>query len=221
MANQKTIVPPVSPRLSGQLQNFSLPKIDPNDWLDIVDSLVSEKDFEGAQKVRIETSKLVGTIMNALNLDRFEATDTVFEKVEATALRTYRAQCNRLMFADTRATGADFAEGYFEDCLFRNVKFDEAGFRMAQFKRVQFENCVLNKADFYQAKLSHVSFSNCELEETNFDKVSCQAVDFRGENLSLLRGILGLKGALISQEQLIQIAPLLAAELEFKIEENN
>lgn len=221
MVNQKTIISPTSPRLSSQLQDFHLSKIDPNEWVDVVDSLVLEQDFEGAQKVRIESSKLVGTIMNGLNLDRFEATDAVFEKVEMTALRTYRVQFNRVAFADIRATGMDFAEGYFEDCLFSNVKFDEASFRMTQFKRVQFENCVLNKADFYQAKLSHVSFSNCELEQTNFDKASCQAVDFRGENLSLLRGILGLKGALISQEQLIQIAPLLAAELEFKIEENN
>ena len=76
---------------------------------------------------------------------------------------------------------------------------------------------MLNKADFYQAKLTHVTFSNCELEQTNFDQAVCQAADFRGENLSLVQGILGLKGAMVSQEQLVQIAPLLAAELGFVI----
>ncbi len=215
--NKTNILEPTLPRLPGELEDFQFVHPGQDEWLDIINNLVLKEELKSIQKLRVEASKLSGTLMNGLKLDKCELSDVAVKAADITAFQTYKASFQRVSFVDTRATGADFAEGYFEDCLFKNVKLDEAGFRMAQFKRVCFENCVLNKTDFYQAKLSQVRFENCELEYTSFDQALCKSVDLRGENLSLIKGILGLKHAIISQEQLIQIAPLLAHELNFSI----
>lgn len=215
--SNKFISSPIAPTIPAELEEFRLGKIDPDEWLDVDEAVASEIDFTGVQKLRIEHSRLNGAMLSSLALDKFEVSNAEFTKIELTGLRSYKASVTKAVFSDSRATGADFAEGYFEDCVFKNMKFDEAGFRMASFKRVRFENCVLSKADFYEAKLAHVIFENCTLEETNFNKAVCSAVDLRGEDLSLVKGIVGLKGAFISEEQLIQIAPLLAHELGFRV----
>jgi len=114
---------------------------------------------------------------------------------------------------------SEFADGSFEDCTFRNVKFDEAGFRFATFKRVRFENCMLRAADFGNARFTHVVFTGCDLTDANFASAHCSSVDIRAQDIVAAKGVLGLKGATISTEQLMQLAPLLAAELGFRLED--
>lgn len=76
---------------------------------------------------------------------------------------------------------------------------------------------MLRQADFSNAKLSHVVFRSCELESANFVLADCSHVDVSTENLAECKGITGLKGATISELQLIQLAPLFASELGFHI----
>lgn len=78
---------------------------------------------------------------------------------------------------------------------------------------------MLRSGDFSNAKLSHVTFSGCDLEQTNFIAADCHDVDVSTEDLTVAKGILGLKGSTISTEQLMQLAPLLATELGFRIKE--
>ena len=205
------------------------PKVQPvlSDWqgtpeleTELRDCLVADKSFASSKRLLVEGCKLKAIGLTSARFDKLEVTDTFMYHIEAAGMRSYGANFLRSEIADCRFTGADFAEAQFEDCIFKNVKFDEAGFRFVTFKRVRFENCVLRQADFSSAKLSHVSFEDCELEDSNFANGVCGKVDLGNENLTNVKGVLGLKGANISDEQLIQIAPLLAVELGFKLSEH-
>jgi len=208
------ITSPVTPKLSAQLDAWD----EPNDGvLEIDQSLVEQADFTGATRINVDGSKLVGVTMTGAILEKFECSDTEWIKLEAAAVQAYRTNLLRVTMTDCRLTGAEFAEGHFEDCVFKNVKFDEAGFRFASFKRVRFENCMLRAADFSNAKLSQVTFTGCDLEEANFVSANCANVDITTEDVTAVEGILGLKGATISTEQLMQLAPLLASELGFQV----
>ena len=131
MPDKKIILAPYLPHISNDLEDFKITNIEPNEWLDVIDCLVLKQSFKGVQKLRLENSKFVDTSISELDLEKCEVSNVLFEKVDATAFRTYRASFSKVKFVDARATGADFAEGYFEDCWFENVKFDEASFRMA------------------------------------------------------------------------------------------
>jgi uncharacterized protein YjbI with pentapeptide repeats len=200
-----------------------LPKID--DWAGAVDTEIEldnvaarDKNFAHVRHLEIEGCRLEAIQLAEANLDKLRVSDAVLTRVEAAGMHANGAAALRVVLKDSRLTGADFGASLLEDCLFDNVKFDEAGFRFAACKRVRFENCVLRNADFSGAKLTNVSFSGCELKGANFDNATCKAVDLRGEALADIKGIFGLKGATISSEQLIQLAPLLAAEAELDID---
>ncbi len=207
---------PIAPRLSVQLNAWDN---EVADSLEIDDSLVELADFTGVVRLQIDSSKLSGVLLTGLVLDKLELTDSLGTKLEAAALRTHKANLLRVILTDSRLTGAEFAEAHIEDCTFKNVKFDEAGFRFASFKRVRFEDCILRQADFSSARFEQVLFTGCDLEATNFMSANCKDLDVTAEDLTGVKGILGLKGATISEVQLMQLAPLLATELGFHIKE--
>lgn len=175
-------------------------------------------DFAATERFEAESCRFIGVQFAGAAFKKFQLSDSVIMRSESAAAHAPKAAWLRVVVKDSRLTGADFGEATFEDCVFENAKIDESGFRFATFKRVRFENCVLRNADFSSAKLTNVSFSGCDLEGTNFDNASCKSVNLRGENLSAIKGIHGLKGATISSEQLIQLAPILAAELGLDVD---
>jgi uncharacterized protein YjbI with pentapeptide repeats len=210
------ILPPQPLRLNGELEVWGE---EVADELEIDHVLVSDKDFAGVGRISIDGSRLDTVTLVGATIHKFELTDVFGIKLEAAALQAYKANFLRACLTDCRLTGAEFAEGRFEDCLFRNLKLDEVGFRFAHFKRVRFENCVLRQTDFSSAKFEHVTFADCDLEGANFVSANCQRVDITGEDLTGVRGLLGLKGATISSTQLVQLAPLLASELGFHVKD--
>ncbi len=210
----KPAVPQVPPQLDVWSENTQAE-------LELDRVLVRNVDFTAAAKLSVDSSRLENVITTAAVVEALELTDVECVKLEGSALRAYQAKFLRVTMNNCRLTGAEFAEGQFEDCSFKNIQFDEVGFRFATFKRVRFEDCVLRHADFSSAKLSHVTFTNCEVEGANFDSASCQNVDVTRQNLVGAKGVLGLKGATISLEQLGQLAPLLASELGFRVEDDS
>lgn len=206
-----------SPRLPKLPQQLGVWDGEVEAQLELDGALLTGADLAACERIYADASKFEKCIFTGANLNAFVATDVVFSRAEAAAMRGYKANLLRVQVSDSRFSGAEFAEGQFEDCHFKNVKFDEAGFRFASFKRVVFEDCVLQQADFTNAKFSHVVFRGCELEGASFVSVDCSHVDVSTENLTECKGITGLKGATISELQLIQLAPLFASELGFHI----
>lgn len=208
------------PQLSQALNEVGIDTNSENE-LELRDCKVNGQELSFAKNLQVDNCRIESSTLASAKLNKFDATDAILERLEAAGAQSRQTAILRVQLQNSRFTGADFPEAHFEDCHFKNVKFDEAGFRFASFKRVIFENCVLKRADFSHAKLTKVKFEGCDLELTNFDTVTCVEVDLGSENLSSCQGILGLKGAIITDEQLIQIAPLLANELGFKLTAKN
>lgn len=187
--------------------------------VEIEDVIVNAADFMSATRFEASGARLDKVALTGAVLTKCELMDVECSKLEAAALGASGANLLRVRMADSRCTGAEFGEGLFTDCLFRNVKFDQAGFRFARFERVRFENCVLRRADFGNATFKDVVFTGCDLEDCSFMSATCKNVDVSGEDITVAKSILGLKGATISAEQLIQLAPLLAAELGFIVKD--
>ena len=214
-AKQITILLPVAPKLPAHLEAWS-GRVEPE--VELADCAVSNVDFGEVQRLHIDSSRLVNVQCVGAAFAKLQIADATAQRLTAVGMRAPESSCLRAVIQNSRLTGADFGAALFEDCIFENIKFDEAGFRFATFKRVRFTDCVLREADFKGAKLMNVYFSGCDLEGANFENATCQAVDLRSEPLTGIKGVLGLKGAVITSEQLIQIAPLLAIEVGLVID---
>jgi uncharacterized protein YjbI with pentapeptide repeats len=211
------VIKPAAPKLLRELPLWSGAVEDR--LLELEDCKLESGNFKDITRLQIEGSSLRGIDFSGLQLEKCELTDALFTKVDCIGLRASEASWLRVEMADSRMTGVDFGGAHFEDCVFRNLKLDEAGFRFATFKRVRFEGCILRKADVSNAKMQQVVFKGCDFEAINFDSASCTSVDIRDQNLTTIKGVYGLKNTRITSEQLVQLAPLLAAELKFHIDD--
>lgn len=211
------IAKPLIPHSEEEFDEAVLDQVSSDEWLEVENNHIKEQSLEEVYKLRAENSRFESCVFTGQSFEKIELHGVTIQKSDMSNLRTYQASLQKTILKNLRATGADFPEAEIKDCLFKDVKFDNTGFKLANLKRVRFENCILKQADFYKATLHDVTFSGCELEGANFDQATFRSVDFRGENIAQVKGIASFRGAIISNEQLYQIAPLIAAEIGFVI----
>ncbi len=205
----QAIAKPTPASIPPRLEDWTGPVIE---VIELENRKVHGIDLGPTKRLEVESCTIINVQLAGTRFDKLQLGDTALRHIEAAGMHAPEATWLRVTLSDSRLTGADFGEALLEDCVFENVKLDESGFRFATLKRVRFSNCVLRNADFSGAKFAHVSFESCEFEGVNFDNATCTTVDLRDENLSEIKGVFGLKGATVSSEQLVQLAPLLAAE---------
>lgn len=76
---------------------------------------------------------------------------------------------------------------------------------------------MISDADFNNATLKNVEFIGCTITGISFSSARMDNVDLSGSYIENVKGVRNLKGATIGDDQLIQLAPLLAAEAGLKI----
>lgn len=145
----------------------------------------------------------------------------VGQGVDASGLDGMQGIADRVEFSGCRMTGLELAESELREVTFRDCKLDYANFRNATLAGVTFEDCVLNDADFGAAKLDNVRFTRCELREAEFSNARMRDVDLRGSDLSVRGAATSLRGAVVTPLQLMELAPVLAAEAGIRVEDEN
>ncbi len=80
-----------------------------------------------------------------------------------------------------------------------------------------FERCEIDTLDVRAARLRSVTFIECTINELNVTEATLAQVDLSGAKLRSLIGVENLRGAIVSREQLIDLAPLLAAQLGLEV----
>ena len=76
-----------------------------------------------------------------------------------------------------------------------------------------FEGCEIGSLDVRGAELQSVAFEDCRVDELDVAGATLSKVDLSGARLRTLVGVESLRGAIISHEQLVDLAPLLAAQV--------
>jgi uncharacterized protein YjbI with pentapeptide repeats len=83
----------------------------------------------------------------------------------------------------------------------------------AHVEDVRFEGCEIGSLDARTAELTAVIFVDCTLQELNVSGATLRKVDLSGARLRSLVGVESLRGAIVSHEQLVDLAPILAEQL--------
>ena len=109
-----------------------------------------------------------------------------------------------------KLSGAIFSEGSSSDVGFKDCLFQYTSFHRSQISRVAFTGCQLNEADFSGAKLADVTFENSILRSVDFRSASFERVDLREADSLGVAELTGLKGCLISEAQVLELAYALA-----------
>lgn len=120
---------------------------------------------------------------------------------------------------NSRCSGVQLHEATLKNVTFRGCKLDMANFRQAKLTNVVFDGCVVTDMDFGSAELKNVEFIDCDIDGIDFTHATLRSVDFRESRLVKVKRPSDLKGAIITSQQLIYLAPQLAHEAGIKVED--
>jgi uncharacterized protein YjbI with pentapeptide repeats len=162
---------------------------------------------------RFDTCKLEQCTFVGQGVSNASFWDSVLVRCDISACKMFDAGILRSELLGCRATGLQLGESTIKDVSFQNCKLNMVSFRKCKLTRVVFENCILDDADFNDAVLTDVLFTKCELNRTEFSGSKSFRVDMTRSSLLTIRGVKSLRNVRISSEQMMDLAPLLCAEI--------
>ncbi|MFI5806525.1 pentapeptide repeat-containing protein [Streptomyces sp. NPDC051561] len=193
--------------------------------------LESEGDYDGLEfrdldlggqegrGARFMDCGLYGVALNETRLSRARVLDCVLEQVRGVGTQLAEASLRDVEIVDARLGGTQLHGAVLERVVVRGGKIDYLNLRKSKLKDVVFEGCVLVEPDFMDAKLERVEFRDCVLRGADFSGATMRDVDLRTvAELGIARGLDRLRGSVISPAQLLDLAPLFAAELGIRVE---
>lgn len=152
-------------------------------------------------------------------------------------LSMQRVRIAECLLADIHAVSIDITESVWRDSLVaggrlgaltasgatwtairvRGGKLNFVDLTAARLTDVVFEGCVIGELDLADALLRSVRFTACTVDELNVAGAKLTRVDLSGATLGVLRGVGSLRGAIVSREQLLDLAPLLAEHVGLEV----
>lgn len=203
-------LPPLEPWAGGGLE----PDGD-YDGLEFREADLAGQDGAGA---RFMDCALTGCAVDETSLNRARVLDSLLTGLRGVGTDLAEATLRDVELVDPRLGGTQLHGAVLERVVIRGGKIDYLNLRAARLKDVVFEGCVLAEPDFAGAHLERVEFVDCALKEADFRGATLKDVDLRGAApLEITRGLDRLSGALITPGQLLDLAPVLAAELGIRV----
>jgi len=181
-----------------------------------------DKDFAGqsGEGARFMDCALTGCALEETRLGHARLLDSVLTGVRGVGTDLAEATLRDVELVDARLGGVQLHGAVLERVLVRGGKIDYLNLRSARLRDVVFEDCVLLEPDFGGARLERVTFTDCTLKGADLTAATLVDVDLRGAaELDVTRGVDRLSGAVITHAQLLDLAPVLAAQLGLRVAE--
>ncbi|MGW3723810.1 pentapeptide repeat-containing protein [Streptomyces sp. NPDC000851] len=187
------------------------------DGLEFRDADFAGQDGGGA---RFMDCALTACALDETRLYRARILDSVLTAPRGVGTDLAESTLRDVELTDARLGGVQLHGAALERVLIRGGKIDYLNLRRARLKDVVFEGCVLVEPDFGGAELTRVEFVDCALRAADLSAATLRDVDLRGAApLEIARGVDRLSGAVISTGQLLDLAPVLAAEAGIRVEQ--
>ncbi|MGH3719662.1 MAG: pentapeptide repeat-containing protein [Pseudonocardiaceae bacterium] len=138
--------------------------------------------------------------------------DTALEDVDLSNASIQRATARRVEMLRCRAIGLRLSIEQAADLYVEGCRLDFAVIHIEKIKGIAaFVGCSFRET-VISGCLSGVVFLDCDFTDTEFEAASAKGCDLRMSRLAGARGLLNLRGALITVEQAVSVAHQLATE---------
>lgn len=145
--------------------------------------------------------------------------DSVLRRCDLSAAVWQRMTLRQVELVDCRALGWRLSVDLAQDVFLQGCRLDSATLQITRVRGlVVFDSCVFTDA-VIAGDLSSVVFTDCGFENTEFAASAAQGCDLRASRLGGARGLLTLRGAAITTDQAVAIAPRLAVEAGFTLDD--
>lgn len=170
---------------------------------------LDQLDLEDAQ---VDTVKV-----DAMTADRAMLSGAAFTEVVLDGLNIPVVDAARTRWSDVSLSGRMGAftayESFFRRVHFVNCALSFVNLRGSELRDVAFTDCTIEELDLGGSTCRRVRLSRTRIGTLDVRQASLVDVDLRGAELEVITGIDHLRGATVSSDQVLRMAPLLARQL--------
>ncbi len=164
-----------------------------------------ELDDVVADEFNVSTSRIAESRFTQFGVPLFRMARSVLRDVEFVggrlgAVEAYDVQCRGVHFSGSRINYLNLRGSTMTD--------------------VAFTDCHIDELDLGQASVERMRFQSTRIGVLTMHRATFKDVDLRGAELEIVNGAASLKGATISPEQLMGLAPQLAVEFGIRVSES-
>lgn len=209
---------PLPPRLTrvrlGTLAPGDPSLLDGDEDLDEVEFCDLRRDeLAWTGRRRLGASRLSGLVAQKWTAPGASVVGSVVEGVEVVALSAPESGWWNVEVAQSRIGSAELYDSNWRSVSFTRCKLGYLNLRGAKLTDVAFTDCIIEDLDLMRATATRVAFTGSRIGRLELSGAHLADVDLRGARLTDVGNLEGLKGASITLEQLLDLAPAMAARL--------
>ena len=136
----------------------------------------------------------------------------------APVFKAPRATFRDVVLEGSRLGSAELYDNSWDSVLVDGGKLDYVNLRGSRLTDVLFSGCSIEELDLDAVQAVRVAFRDCRIGALNVTGAVLQDVDLRSTEFRSVTHLPGLSGATVDEDQLMMLAPLLAANLGLRVE---
>ncbi len=170
---------------------------------------VAERTLLGGRMSKVEAERVA--------FDQVAIQSVLFEHCVLASSGWTDCSLSRVVFRNCKILGANFVENKWANVVFESCRIEYATFDAIQATApIVFIDSRFKEVTFRRSDLPGGHMSRCTLDNVEFDGGTYTGFDFRGNDLSRIRGAGYLNGILIEPVQRQELAEALVSELELR-----
>ena len=156
-------------------------------------------------------------VADEFNISTSRVSESRFTHMGVPFLRMARSVLRDVEFMGGRLGAVEAYDVQCRSVHFHGCRLSYLNLRGSKLSDVAFTDCQIDELDLGQATMERVGFEGSRIGVLSMHQATCKDVDLRGAVLEVVNGAASLKGATISGEQLVGLAPQLAREFGIRI----
>ena len=204
-----------------RLDPVDLPELrEPRDTGDVCEGeRYEDLDWSGADR---EFWTFTGCAFRRVNLDGTQLRGSHLSEVALTGLDVPelvapRSTWRRVEMSGGRVGSAELYDGVWRSVRVSGCKIGYLNARAAEWQDVRFVDCTFDELDLSSASVTRLALDDCRIGTLTLSKARLADVDLRRTDLRAVTGPAGLAGSWITESQLTELAPHLAAHLRIGV----
>jgi uncharacterized protein YjbI with pentapeptide repeats len=146
-------------------------------------------------------------------LENAEIVNAAMERCDIAGVVAHNGRMDRVLISGSRLRGVTWAAGMVQDVLVDATTGGDLSLRFSTLRRVTFRDCVLPELDFTEVTFDQVRLEHCVLSGARFHRAKVKSLRIQGCDLTGCSGAEALAGASVHPDDLLNLAPSLAAAL--------
>ncbi|WP_328995781.1 pentapeptide repeat-containing protein [Kribbella sp. NBC_01245] len=176
--------------------------------------VVTERTLVGGRLSKIDAERVT--------FDRVALQSVLIEQCVLASSDWMDCTLSRVVFRNCKILGANFIENKWASVVFQSCRLEYTTFDSVQATApIVFIDTRLKDVTFRGSEFPAGHMSRCTLQNVEFDGGIYTGFDFRGNDLSTIRGAGNLNGILVTPVQRQELAEALVSELDLRYPDRN